>query len=96
MAKRSEQAATADELQEELRDLLSLAVVGDHVRWVLVGDEVSGMAQWLANAAGQWREYAEQVSNAARGGGCGARQSTAFFGEGHPFELGTRRMARTR
>jgi hypothetical protein len=42
MAKRSEQAATADQLQEELRDLLSLAVVSDHARWVLVGDEVSG------------------------------------------------------
>ena len=62
MAKSSEQAATADELQEELRDLLSLAVVGDHVRWVLVGDQVSGMTQWLANASGQWRECAEQVA----------------------------------
>jgi hypothetical protein len=45
-----------------LRDLLGLAVVGDHVRWVLVGDEVSGMAQWLAIAAGQWRECAEQLA----------------------------------
>ena len=51
-----------DELQDELRDLLSLAVVGDHVRWVLTGDELDDFVQWLVEATGQWREWADQVA----------------------------------
>jgi hypothetical protein len=35
MAGNLDQAAITNELQGELRDLLCLAVVGDHVRWVL-------------------------------------------------------------
>ena len=50
------------ELQEELRDLLALAVVGDHVRWVLVGDEAGELADWLAGAVPQWRALADQVA----------------------------------
>jgi hypothetical protein len=50
-----------EELQEELRDLLSLAVVGDHVRWV-VGDEAGELADWLADAVPQWRALADRVS----------------------------------
>jgi hypothetical protein len=48
----------AAELQGELRDLLSLAVVGDHVRWVLVDDD-GDLAAWLAG----WldREQAERL-----------------------------------
>ena len=38
MSARSDQALAAEMLQDELRDLLVLAVVGDHVRWVLVDD----------------------------------------------------------
>ena len=51
-----------DELQEELRDLLDLAVVGDHLRWVVVGDEEGEVAGWLAHAVPQWRALAERVS----------------------------------
>jgi DNA-binding ferritin-like protein len=61
MAGRAEWAL-GDELQDELRDLLSLAVVGDHVRWVLKGDEHGEFAHWLVDATGQWREWADQVA----------------------------------
>jgi starvation-inducible DNA-binding protein len=56
------QGLATEELQEELRDLLDLAVVGDHVRWVVVGDEVGGLADWLAEAVPQWRALADRVS----------------------------------
>jgi starvation-inducible DNA-binding protein len=58
----SDPTATASELQGELRDQLCLAVFGDHVRWVLSGDKAAALAQWLADAAGQWREWADQVA----------------------------------
>jgi hypothetical protein len=48
------------ELQRQLRDLICLAVAGDHVRWVLVEDDELG--DWLARAAGQWRGWADQVA----------------------------------
>ena len=50
------------ELQGLLRDLLCLAAVGDHVRWVLVGDECKGLADWLTEAIAQWRSWADQVA----------------------------------
>lgn len=49
-----------DALQHELRDLICLAVVGDHVRWVLTDDDELG--DWLAEAAPQWRAWAEQLA----------------------------------
>jgi starvation-inducible DNA-binding protein len=56
-----------EELQAQLRDLLSLAVVGDHVRWVLVGREAAELAAWLAEAVPQWRALADQIArNLAR------------------------------
>lgn len=51
----------AAELQGELRDLLSLAVVGDHVRWVLVDDD-GELAEWLADAVPKWRALADRVA----------------------------------
>jgi starvation-inducible DNA-binding protein len=51
----------AAELQRELRDLLSLAVVGDHVRWVLVDDD-GELAEWLAETVPQWRALADRVA----------------------------------
>jgi starvation-inducible DNA-binding protein len=51
-----------EELQEELRDLLSLAVFCDHVRWVLVGDEAAELDEWLADAIPQWRALADRVA----------------------------------
>jgi len=54
--------SVGDDLQEELRDLLCLAVVGDHVRWVLTGSDVTEFARWLVDAGGQWREWADQVA----------------------------------
>jgi starvation-inducible DNA-binding protein len=50
----------ADELQEEMRDLLSLAVFGDHVRWVLVDD--AELAAWLAEAVPKWRAWAGEAA----------------------------------
>jgi len=62
MTERQDQGATADELQQELRDLLCLAVVGDHVRWVTTGDEAAELSDWLADAVVQWRVWADQVA----------------------------------
>ncbi|MBA3841709.1 MAG: hypothetical protein H0X39_03665 [Actinobacteria bacterium] len=53
---------TADELQEELRDLLCLAVVGDHVRWVATGEEAAELAEWLVDATAQWRTWADEIA----------------------------------
>ena len=50
------------ELQGQLRDLLCLAVVGDHVRWVLRGDESEELADWLAKATAEWRAWADQAA----------------------------------
>jgi starvation-inducible DNA-binding protein len=62
MAEHLDQDLAADELQGELRDLLSLAVVGDHVRWVVTGDEAAEFAEWLTDAVTRWRALADQVS----------------------------------
>ena len=51
----------AAELQGELRDLLNLAVVGDHIRWVLVDDD-GELAEWLADAVPEWRALADRVA----------------------------------
>jgi len=58
----SDHVAAADELQGELRDLLCLAVVGDHVRWVLTGDDTVVLVRWLTDAVAQWRDWADQVA----------------------------------
>jgi starvation-inducible DNA-binding protein len=50
------------ELQDELRDLLSLAVLGDHVRWVLEGAEGDELEAWLAEASPRWRALADDVA----------------------------------
>ncbi len=47
-------------LQHELRDLIRLALVGDHVRWVVTDDDE--LVDWLAKAAPQWRKWAEQAA----------------------------------
>ena len=44
-----------------LGTLLCLAVVGDHVRWVLVDDD-GELAEWLADAVPEWRALAERVA----------------------------------
>jgi starvation-inducible DNA-binding protein len=62
VTERCDQSAAAGELQRELRDLLCLAVVGDHVRWVVTGDEAAELAEWLANAVPGWRAWADQVA----------------------------------
>jgi hypothetical protein len=54
-------APSVDEaLQRQLRDLVCLAVVGDHVRWVLRNDDE--LRNWLAEAVPQWRDWAERVA----------------------------------
>ena len=52
----------ATELQRQLRDLLCLAVVGDHIRWVLVDDDDGALAGWLAAAVPEWRALADRVA----------------------------------
>jgi len=49
-------------LQEQLRDLLCLAIVGDHVRWVLRGDDTTDLASWLVTAVVDWRNSADAVA----------------------------------
>jgi hypothetical protein len=51
-----------DELQNQLRDLLCLAVVGDHVRFVLTDDPDAELAGWLMVASRAWRDWADQVA----------------------------------
>ena len=63
MIEKRDRGLAPSELQGELRDLLALAVVGDHVRWVLSGDETAELADWLAEAVVQWRALAEQVAS---------------------------------
>jgi hypothetical protein len=60
MSARFDRHAGENELQRQLRDLISLAVVGDHVRWVLPRDDELGV--WLADAARQWRRWADDVA----------------------------------
>lgn len=48
------------DLQQQLRDLICLAVVGDHVRWVLREDDELG--DWIAQAIANWRLWADRVA----------------------------------
>jgi starvation-inducible DNA-binding protein len=63
VTERVDQDLTIDEMQAELRDLLCLAVVGDHVRWVVTGDETAELAGWLTDAVARWRALADRVAN---------------------------------
>ena len=47
-------------LQRQLRDLICLALVGDHVRWTVTDD--GELADWLSEAAQQWRGWTEQMA----------------------------------
>jgi hypothetical protein len=58
-----------DELQRQFRDLLCLAVVGDHLRWVLTDDGNGDLADWLTRASGTWRDWADQVGSRLRASG---------------------------
>jgi starvation-inducible DNA-binding protein len=51
-----------DELQQQLNDVLSLAVAGDHVRWVVTGDGSAELAAWLTVAVAEWRGCADRVA----------------------------------
>ena len=55
-------AADDYDLQQELRDLLCLAVVGEHLRWVLRGDDAAELVEWLGGAIAEWRSWADQVA----------------------------------
>ena len=54
MAEYVNQGLATEELQGELRDLLCLAVLGDHVRWVVRGDASGELVDWLANISVNW------------------------------------------
>lgn len=60
MSARSDRRGYESELQRQLRDLICLAVVGDHVRWVVTDDDE--LVHWLTEAAAQWREWADRVA----------------------------------
>ena len=62
MAEYVNQGLATEELQGELRDLLCLAVLGDHVRWVVRDDEAGDLVDWLARATVQWRAWADHVA----------------------------------
>jgi len=62
MRTRATEGAGDYDLQVELRDLVSLAVVGDHLRWVLRGDDAEELVDWLGGAIAQWRTWADQVA----------------------------------
>jgi starvation-inducible DNA-binding protein len=59
---RRQRSVAADALQGQLRDLLCLAVVADHVRWVLTGEGTAELAGRLTVAAATWRALADQVA----------------------------------
>ena len=58
------QSSEEGALQEQLRDLACLAVVGDHVRWVLRGPGATELAGWLAATVSAWRSDADTVARA--------------------------------
>jgi DNA-binding ferritin-like protein len=62
MSPGSREGLAVRELQGQLRDLLCLAVVGDHVRWVLAGDGCEALADWLAETTAVWRSWADEVA----------------------------------
>lgn len=62
MAEDLDPGLSTDELQAELRDLVALAVVGDHVRWVLSGNGAAEFRKWLIGAVAQWRALADEVA----------------------------------
>ena len=62
MSEHVDRDLATEELQGELRDLLALATVGDHVRWVTVGDEAAELDEWLAVAILHWRALADRVA----------------------------------
>ena len=51
-----------DPIQETLRDLACLAIVGDHVRWVLRGGDPAGFAAWLTVSTAKWRAWSDRVA----------------------------------
>jgi hypothetical protein len=59
MSAHFDRRAEESELQRQLRDLICLAVFGDHVRWVTDDNELD---DWLAQAAGEWRSWADCVA----------------------------------
>ena len=51
----------AERAQRQLRDLICLAVVGDHVRWVR--HRRRGARRLAGEASGQWRLWADRVAH---------------------------------
>jgi DNA-binding ferritin-like protein len=60
-ASNSADRAARAALQGELRDLLCLAVVGEHLRWVVRGDG-GELGRWLSDAVPRWRALADEVA----------------------------------
>jgi hypothetical protein len=78
-----------------LRDLVCLSVVGDHVRWVLRDDDELG--EWLAEAVGRWRLWADQIATQLRAAGIAPDGRIRSLLKDIPLKLGSGRLAlRTR
>lgn len=60
-------SAPATLLQEELRDLRSLVVHADHLRWVTRGAEGSGFDEIVYRFAEDWRRWSECVARTLLG-----------------------------
>jgi hypothetical protein len=66
---RTGRRASENELERQLRDLLCLAVVGNHLRWVVTDDGDGALADWLTDAGGDWRDWADLVARQLRSSG---------------------------
>lgn len=78
--------AEYDELQRELGDLLRLAVVCDHVRWVvLASQEAAELGDWLREAAAQWREWADRVARCLAAAGVAPDGRVRSLAKGIPW-----------
>jgi starvation-inducible DNA-binding protein len=62
MSERIDRGGATDLLQRQLRDLLCLAVVGDHVRWVVTGERGVEIAAWLTDTVPRWRALGDRVA----------------------------------
>jgi DNA-binding ferritin-like protein len=63
VSERAPRRGDEDELQQQLNDVLALAVVGDHVRWVVRGQGAAELAAWLTGAVADWRACADRLAH---------------------------------
>jgi hypothetical protein len=82
---RTARRVAEDELERQLRDLLCLAIVGDHIRWVVTDDRDGTLADWLTVAGGSWRDWADLVARQLRASGVAPDGRVRSLAEDIPF-----------